>query len=148
MQVILMKNIDKLGDIGAIVNVADGYARNYLLPRGFAAAVTQAKIQEAQIRKKKEEVVMSQEIKDFQTLAKEISGKEFIVKIKATEEGKLFGSISPAVISQELSKQGYSVEESAVALEENIKECGTYTIRINLKHGVTAQIKLSVVKEE
>lgn len=148
MQVILMKDVEKLGRIGDIVNVSDGYARNYLLPRGLVATVSPARIQEAQIRRKKEELRIENERKDLQRIAKELSGQEFTIKAKATEEGKLFGSISPGVIVQELSKKGYTVEESVVALEENIKDCGTYTIQLNFKHGVTAQIKLSVVKEE
>lgn len=148
MQVILMKNIEKLGTIGDIVNVANGYARNYLLPMGLATLVNPGKIQEAQTRKKKEETRRAKEREDLQALATELSGKEFTLIVKATKEGKLFGSISPALITQELSKKGYSVEESAVTLEENIKECGTYPILLNLKHGVTAKINLSVLKEE
>jgi large subunit ribosomal protein L9 len=148
MQVILMKDVEKLGNIGDIVDVANGYARNYLLPRGLAAAMTQAKVQEAQIRKKKEEARRETERKELQTLAKQLSGKELTLGVKATEEGKLFGSIGPALIAQELSKEGYPVGESAVTLEENIKECGSYTLTLDLKHGITAQIKLSVVKEE
>lgn len=148
MQVILMKDVEKLGSIGDIVNVANGYARNYLLPRGLATVVTQAKVQEAQIRKKKEEARRETERKELQTLARQLSGKELTLRVKATEEGKLFGSISPALIAQELSKEGYPVGESAVALEENIKECGAHTVTLDLKHGITAQIRLSVVKEE
>ena len=148
MQVILMKNVEKLGSVGDIVNVSNGYARNYLLPRGLVAMVSPARVQEAQIRKKKEETRVEKERKDFHTLAQGLSGQEFTLKAKATDEGKLFGSISPSVITQELSKKGYTVEESAVALEENIKECGTYTVLLNFQPGVTAQIKLSVVKEE
>ncbi len=148
MQVILMQDIPKLGHIGDIVEVANGYARNYLLPRGMATTVNPAKIQEAQVRKKKEEARIEKERKDFQTLARELSQLELTISAKATNEGKLFGSISPSIIAQELSKRGYQVEESTVTLEENIKECGTYTVPLNFQHGVTAQVKLSVVKEE
>lgn len=148
MQVILMKKVENLGDIGDIVNVANGYARNYLLPRGLAALVSPAKIQEAQIRTKKEAAKREKERKDLQVLAKELSGQEFTLMAKATEEGRLFGSIGPALIAQELSKKGYPIEESAVTLQENIKECGTYTIPLDFQPGVTAQIKLFIVKEE
>lgn len=148
MQVILMKDVEKLGGVGDVVDVANGYARNYLLPRGLVALVSPAKVQEAQIRKKKEEGRRETEKKDLQSMAQGLAGQEFTLKAKATDEGKLFGSISPGVITQELSRKGYTVEESAVALEENIKECGTYTVQLKFPHGVTAQIKLSVTKEE
>ena len=148
MQVILMKDVEKLGSVGDVVDVTNGYARNYLLPRGLVALVSPAKVQEAQIRKKKEEGRRETEKKDLQSMAQGLAGQEFTLKAKATDEGKLFGSISPGVITQELSRKGYTVEESAVALEENIKECGTYTVQLKFPHGVTAQIKLSVTKEE
>ncbi|MDI6759760.1 MAG: 50S ribosomal protein L9 [Candidatus Brocadiaceae bacterium] len=148
MQVILMRDVEKLGSVGDVVDVTNGYARNYLLPRGLVALVSPAKVQEAQIRKKKEDVKRETEKKDLQSMAQGLSGQEFTLRAKATDEGKLFGSISPGVITQELSRKGYTVEESAVALEENIKECGTYTVHLKFPHGVTAQIKLSVTKEE
>ncbi|OHB91123.1 MAG: 50S ribosomal protein L9 [Planctomycetes bacterium RIFCSPHIGHO2_12_FULL_52_36] len=148
MQVILMKDVEKLGSVGDVVDVTNGYARNYLLPRGLVALVSPAKVQEAQIRKKKEEGRRETEKKDLQSMAQGLAGQEFTLKAKATDEGKLFGSISPGVVTQELLRKGYTVEESAVALEENIKECGTYTVQLKFPHGVTAQIKLSVTKEE
>ena len=100
------------------------------------------------IRKKKEEGRRETEKKDLQSMAQGLAGQEFTLKAKATDEAKLFGSISPGVVTQELLRKGYTVEESAVALEENIKECGTYTVQLKFPHGVTAQIKLSVTKEE
>jgi len=148
MQVILMKDVEKLGGVGDVVDVTNGYARNYLLPRGLVALVSPAKVQEAQIRKKKGEGRRETERKDLQSLAQGLSGQEFTLRAKATDEGKLFGSISPGVVTQELLRKGYTVEESAVILEENIKECGTYTVQLKFPHGVTAQIKLSVTKEE
>lgn len=148
MQVILMRDVEKLGSVGDVVDVTNGYARNYLLPRGLVALVSPGKMQEAQTRKQKGEVRRETERKDLQSLAQGLSGQEFTLRAKATDEGKLFGSISPGVITQELSRKGYTVEESAVALEENIKECGTYTVQLKFPHGVTAQIKLSVTKEE
>ncbi|MBI5125398.1 MAG: 50S ribosomal protein L9 [Planctomycetes bacterium] len=148
MQVILMKDVEKLGSVGDVVDVTNGYARNYLLPRGLVALVSPGKVQEAQIRKKKEEGRRETEKKDLQSIAQGLSGQEFTLKAKATDEGKLFGSISPGVVTQELLRKGYTIEESAVTLEENIKECGTYTVQLKFPHGVTAQIKLSVIKEE
>ncbi|HHT9139978.1 MAG TPA: 50S ribosomal protein L9 [Candidatus Tripitaka californicus] len=148
MQVILMRDVEKLGSVGDVVDVTNGYARNYLLPRGLVALVSPGKVQEAQIRKKKEEGRRETERKDLQSMAQGLSGQECTLRAKATDEGKLFGSISPGVVTQELSRKGYTVEESAVTLEENIKECGTYTVQLKFPHGVTAQIKLSVTKEE
>ncbi len=148
MQVILLQDVEKLGSLGDIVDVANGYARNYLLPKRLACLVNAGRLQEVQLKKKKEETKRAKEIKDLRLLAKQLSGLEITLTAKTTEEGRLFGSITQALIAQELSTKGYSVEESAIAMEEHIKECGTYDILLNFGHGVTASIKLSVVKEE
>lgn len=148
MQVLLRKEVAKLGKIGDVVDVADGYARNYLLPNGLAARATPGAAREIEVLKRKEEARRRQELEGLKKLAEELSGMELSLAANATEEGRLFGSIGPPQISEELRRRGYPVEDKAVSLEEHIKECGAYEVTIVLYPGVKSKVKLSVVREE
>ncbi|MEE9558081.1 MAG: 50S ribosomal protein L9 [Candidatus Brocadiales bacterium] len=148
MKVLLRKNIEKLGSMGDVVAVADGYARNFLFPKGFATTATSANAKEVEIRKRKEALNTKLAKDGLGKLAKELAGFEFSIAAKAHEEGRLFGSVTPAGIAEELVRRGYSVEEDFVRLEEHIKECGTYDVTLDLYPGIKTQVKLFVVKEE
>lgn len=148
MKILLRKNVEKLGGMGDTVTVADGYARNYLFPKGLATTVTPANAKEVETRKRKESLDAKLAKDGLSKLAQELSGFEFSIAVKTNEEGRLFGSITPANIVEELGRRGYSVEETAIALEEHIKECGTYDVPLDLYPGIKTQIKLFVVKEE
>ncbi len=148
MKVLLRRNVDKLGRTGDIVTVADGYARNFLLPRGLATTVTPANIKAVEARKRKEALEEKSTREGLSKLAEELSGFEFSIAVKANEEGRLFGSVSPADVARELARRGYSVEEDSVRLEEHIKECGTYDVTLDLYPGINTKVKLFVVREE
>lgn len=148
MKVILRKNIEKLGKTGDVVAVADGYARNFLFPKGLATTVTAANIKDVEIRKKKE-ILKEKLAREGQSkLAGELSGFEFSIAAKANEEGRLFGSVSPADIAGELTRRGYPVDENYIRLEDHIKDCGTYDVTLDLYPGIKTQVKLFVVREE
>lgn len=148
MEVLLRKDVKKLGAAGDIVKVADGYARNFLFPKGLATTVTPANIREVEIRKKKEAIKEKLAREGLSKLAGELSGFEFSIAVKANEEGRLFGSVTPATIAEELTRRGYPVEEGYVCLEEHIKECGSYDIVLDLYPGINTKVKLFVVREE
>ncbi|MFQ5957579.1 MAG: 50S ribosomal protein L9 [Candidatus Brocadiales bacterium] len=148
MKVLLRKNVDKLGAIGDVVAVADGYARNFLFPKGLATTVTPANAKEVEIRKKKEAVKEKLAREGLSKLAGELSGFEFSIAVKANEEGRLFGSVTPANIAKELTRRGYPVDEHYVRLAEHIKDCGTYDVPLDLYPGIKTQVKLFVVREE
>lgn len=148
MNVLLRRNVEKLGMAGDIVAVADGYARNFLFPKGLATTVTPANIKEVEIRKKKEALREKLAREGLSKLAGELSGFEFSIAVKANEEGRLFGSVTPATIAEELARRGYPVEEGYVRLDEHIKECGAYDVTLDLYPGIKTQIKLYVVREE
>lgn len=147
MQILLTNNIEKLGKIGDVVNVADGYARNYLFPKGLATLVNPANVKELELRRRKQEAKERKEREDYKKLADELSGLEFSIAAKATEEGRLFGSITPAQVIEELSRKGYNLEEKVVIMKEHIKECGNYEVTLSLYPGVQTLVKLSVVRE-
>ncbi len=148
MKILLRKSVEKLGDIGEVVHVADGYARNFLFPRGLATTATPANAKEIEIKKRKEGLKKKLAKEGLGQLSKELSGLELSIAVKANEDGRLFGSIGPAIIAEELVRRGHSVEEGFVRLEETIKECGTYDVILDLYPGINTQIKLFVVREE
>ncbi len=148
MKILLRKSVEKLGNIGEVVYVADGYARNFLFPKGLATTVSPANAKEIEAKKRKEVVKEKLAKEGLVQLAKELSGAEFSLAVKANEDGRLFGSIGPAIIAEELVRRGHSVEEDFVLLEEPIKECGTYDVTLDLYPGINTQVKLFVVREE
>lgn len=148
MEIILREDIEKLGRRGEIVKVADGYARNFLLPRKLAVVATDAnkKIieQERQAWLKREAKLES----EAQELAKLLSSLTLEIAQRAGEDGTLFGSVTTQAISDALQKQGYTVERKKILLEDPIKRVGEYKVPIRLHRNVTVEIGLRVVPEE
>ncbi len=148
MKVILMQHIEKLGAKGDIVNVKRGYARNYLVPRGFAIYATphnMKKLEEIRAIAKQEEATRLEELKN---LASRINGTTLSFIRKTDEQGNLYGSVSDTDIVNELSAKGFQVHKSAVQLEKHIKELGIFDIELKLHKEVEAQIKVEVQKED
>jgi large subunit ribosomal protein L9 len=148
MEIILREDIEKLGRRGEIVKVADGYARNFLLPRKLAVVATDAnkKIigQERQAWLKREAKLES----EAQELAKLLSSITLEIAQRAGGDGTLFGSVTTQAISDALQKQGYTVERKKILLEDPIKRVGEYKVPIRLHRNVTVEIGLRVVPEE
>jgi large subunit ribosomal protein L9 len=148
MQVILRENIEKLGSRGDIVNVADGYARNYLLPRRLAVPATEAnkKIieQERQAHLRRE----ARERGEAEELARLLAGVTVTIPQKAGEHDQLFGSVTAKDIAEALQKQNYVVDRRKIQLEEPIKQLGEYKVPVRLHKDVTAEILVQVIKEE
>jgi large subunit ribosomal protein L9 len=148
MQVILREEIEKLGRRGEVVNVAPGYARNYLLPKRLAVEATEAnkKIveQEKQAHLRRE----AKAIADAQELAKMLASVELTIAQKAGENDQLFGSVTANDIAVALEKQGYTIERRRVHLEEPIKTLGDFKVTLRLHRDVSTEIPVHVVKEE
>ncbi len=148
MEVILKENVQKLGKAGDVVKVADGYARNFLLPQSKAIAVTEKNIQTIQEQlKKKQAKKKEEEIKLNETVEK-LSEVEVTIKKLASEDDKLFGSVSESDIAEELSKQGVEVEKGSIVLEKHIKELGVFKVPVKFKQGAEAKIKVWVVRDD
>ena len=147
MEVILREEIEKLGNVGAIVKVADGYARNFLLPRGKAVAATDSnkKIveQQRQAHLRREAKVIG----DAQDLAKLMSSVSVTIHQRAGEEDTLFGSVTAQDIATALEKQGYHIERKKVHLDEPIKKLGEYKVAVRLHREVSIDIPVIVLKE-
>ncbi|MCH5142294.1 MAG: 50S ribosomal protein L9 [Clostridiales bacterium] len=148
MKVVLLQDVKGQGKKGEIVEVNEGYARNFLIKKGFAEAATASKINDINQKKAAADYHKAEEIKAMQALAKEINGKLFTVKIKAGLKGKVFGSVTGANISDALQEAGYNVDKKKIVLPQPIKLVGEYEIELKLMEGISSKIKINVVGVE
>lgn len=148
MKVLLCEDINKLGWFGDIVEVNDGYARNYLLPQGLAKVASEESVRSIAEEKAKRAEQRIQETKRLEDAAKAVEGAEAVVAAKANEQGHLYGSITAEQIAANLREQGYLVANEVVHLPEHIKQVGTHTITLKFADKVTVNINLVVVPEQ
>ena len=147
MDVILRQDVEKLGNAGDLVTVKDGYARNYLLPRGFAYPATEGNKKrleaEAKMRVKKAgaQVVVARE------LAAQLEAVSLTFTMKAGEGDKLFGSVTAADVAERLHAEGFTVDKKTIELPEPIKALGVYKVAVRLHHEVKPEVRVWVVKE-
>jgi len=147
MKVILLQDVDKLGKKGEIKEVADGYARNLLIPNKKAVLAKKSEILKLEAQKKIDSEKSEQELVRSQEMASKIDGFELEVSAKVGEDNKLFGKITTLKISEELKKNNFEIDKGQIKLEEPIKEIGDYEIPIELPHNLEAKIRLIVVAE-
>ncbi len=147
MKVILKDDVKGLGNMGQIVDVSDGYARNFLIPKGIAleANVKNMKALEHQKR------IIQEKAKKIMNQAKDLSTKmanlNVVIKAKAGEEEKLFGSVTSMDIAEAFKNQGIDIDKKKIILEEPIKRLGTYSVNIKLHPEVTTTVNVQVVPE-
>lgn len=147
MKVILRSDVERLGSAGDVVSVAAGYARNFLLPRGFAVAANDGNVTLIEVEKKrvaKDQVRLKEEA---EALAKELEKISLTISKQSGEEDKLFGSVTNMEIAEALAKENHEIDKRKIILEEPIKALGIYTVPIKIHTEVTANVKLWVVKE-
>jgi large subunit ribosomal protein L9 len=147
MKILLKKEIKKLGNIGDVVDVANGYARNYLLPKKLATVVTKGNIEQINLQMLKNEEKRKEEIKDLQVLATKIADISYTITVKTNKEGKLFGSVTANDIAKVLTDNGFKIDEKMVILEAPIKKCDLHNITVVLHPDVNAQCRVWIVSE-
>ena len=147
MKVILRDHVTNLGERGEIVNVARGYARNYLVPKGLAFEATPGNIRTIELQKKVWEAREVKVVEEAQAFADRLSAVELSVTKKAGESETLYGSVTNAEIADLLSAKGIEIDRRKIHLEEPIKSVGEYTIPVKIHPKVTAEIKLKVAPE-
>jgi large subunit ribosomal protein L9 len=147
MKVILLEDIDKLGKEGDVVDVAAGYARNYLLVKNKALLSTPGNRKKFEVIKKMKEIQYMRSKDESEKLAEKLNTVSITAVAKAGENEKLYGSITTGDISELLKKEGFDVDKKKIIIEEPIKSLGVYTIGIKLHTEVQATIKLWVVSE-
>jgi large subunit ribosomal protein L9 len=149
MQVILIDKVGKLGDLGDVVKVKDGYARNYLIPTGRARRATQANMEEFAVQKAELERVAAEKLADAQRRAEKLEGTSVTISQKAGVDGRLFGSITNADISDALKAQGHEVAKSEIRLPEGpFKTLGEYPVVLALHGDITANITVVVTGQQ
>lgn len=146
MKVILLTDVQGHGKKGAIVDVNDGYARNFLIPKKMAIEATKSKLNEISQKIAKEERIMAEEKEAAVARAKELSNMVIPVAVK-TGDGKLYGSVTNQDVANALAKLGYAIDKKKITIKDNIKSLGLYDCEIKLYREVTAKIKLNVIAE-
>ena len=147
MKVILKETIESLGLVGSIVNVSEGYARNYLLPQKKAVPNTPQNLKMLEREKVKLEIQIAKEKGLAEEVAKKLEGVVCKINAKVSEEDRLYGSVSVRDIVDSLAAQGFTVEKSMVLLGEPIKTLGTFTVPVRVYKGVKPVITVEVVPE-
>lgn len=148
MKIILLKNVDKVGRVGETKEVAEGYARNFLIPRGLARLATAGAVSAVEAKAKAAVEKAVHEEKRLKKLAKEISGAEIKISAKVGEGGKLYGSVGAEEIAIELKRKGFEVEAGQLKLDKPIKDVGGHEIVVKLGQGLLAKILVRIVEEK
>lgn len=147
MKVILQKNLGKKGMSGDVVEVSEGYARNYLLPQGIAIQAMEGNIKAVEHNKKVIQDKKNQEKKAAEKLAEKLSAHSCTISKKVGEEEKLFGSVTTADIEAALKRDGFDIDKKDIVMPDHIKALGIYTVPVKICTGVEAHLKVWVVKE-
>jgi large subunit ribosomal protein L9 len=147
MKVILKEDVRNVGNMGEIVDVSDGFARNFLVPRKLAVEANVKNIKSIEHEKK----VIEERAKKIRISAQDLSDKlantTLVIKAKAGEEGKLFGSVTTMDIAEQLKNTGFEIDKKRISLDEPIKRVGTYAVTVRLHPEIAAQVSVQVIEE-
>lgn len=147
MKVILLEDVKALGKKGQIVNVNDGYARNFILPKKLGLEANNKNLNDLKLKKANDEKIAQEQLKEAQELGKKIEAGKVELAIKVGEGGRTFGSVSTKEIAAAVKEQmGYDIDKKKIQLKEAIKTLGTHNVPVKLHTKVTAELKV-VVKE-
>lgn len=147
MKVILLEDVKSLGKKGQIVNVNDGYARNFILPKKLGLEATNKNLNDLKLQNANKEKLAQEALEAAQELAKKIEAEKIVVPIKVGEGGRTFGSISTKEIAIEVKKQmGYDIDKKKIQLKDAIKTLGTHIVPIKLHQKVVAELKVNVTE--
>lgn len=147
MKVILRQNAEGLGQVGDVVDVKDGYARNYLIPRKIAYTALKGNIRALEEEKKTLSKKREQELSAAEALAAELEKVSVTIPVQVGEEDKIFGSVTTQMISDALKEKGHDLDKRKIEIDEPIKALGIYGVSIKLHPTVNAKIKVWVVRE-
>ena len=143
MKVILTADVKGTGKKGDVVEVADGYGRNFLVKKGLAKVATASNVHDAAQKKAAQEFHKAEEVKALKALAAELEGKSVTVKIKAGENGKVFGSVTTAHVAAALAAAGYDIDKKKIKAD-SVKTLGTFPAEVRLMENVSAKITFVV----
>lgn len=147
MKIILKKEVDKLGEIGDMLIVKDGYARNYLIPKGLAVRATDGMLKAIEIEKKQKAFKIERERKAARELAESLERLLLNVKVKAGEEGRLYGTVTTQMVADRLKSKGFEIDRKQITIDPPIKQVGKYEVAVKLYSDVVAKLNLEVEAE-
>jgi len=148
MKVILLQDIEKLGKKYDIKHVADGHARNLLLPKNLVKPATEENLKWLETQKEALRQTAEEELKKVQGVASTIDGLEIILPMKIGEKDQLFEAVNAQKVVEKLKEQGFDIKKTQISLKDPIKELGEFPIKIQLGHNLEAEIKLIIVEEK
>jgi large subunit ribosomal protein L9 len=146
MQVILLERVAKLGQMGEVVTVKDGYARNFLLPQGKALRANDNNIKSFEAKKAQLEVTNLETRKEAEAVGEKLDGQTFVIIRSASDAGALYGSVTPRDAAEAATEAGFTVNRGQIVLDKPIKELGIHTVSVQLHPEVTVKIKLNVAR--
>ena len=146
MQVILREDVKGLGKRGEIVKVADGYARNYLFPRGLADDLSEGRMKQAQVEQRKAQGRQDRLLQEARALGERVSAAKVELKLKVGENGKPFGAVTAQDIATALAAQGLTVDKRRIELASPIRQLGEYVVEVRPHQNVTARLSVVVVR--
>lgn len=147
MKLILRQDFETLGKLGDVVDVKDGYARNFLIPRNIGFEATPGGLRRLEEEKKQHALRGQKELAAAKKLAEELEKLSVTLPMKVGEDDKLYGSVTNQMIAESLAGQGFTVDKRAIEMDDSIKSLGIYTVNVHLFQGVDAKLKVWVVRE-
>jgi large subunit ribosomal protein L9 len=147
MQILLKENVEHLGSTGELVDVKSGYARNYLVPKGYAINVTRKNIKSIEVEIEKFRVIEQKKLAVTQELAKKLAEANCTIAVQADENDKLFGSVTAEEIVKAVKVSDLTIEAKQIKIPRAIKSIGVFDVKVELEMGVVADLKVWVVKE-
>lgn len=148
MKVILLQNVKDIGEKFEVKEVKDGFARNFLIPKGLAKPAIKKNLKWLEGQKETEAKKAEEELKEMQGRAEAVDGQEIVISVKVGEDNQLFESITPQKVSEKLKELGFEIKKDQVIMKEQIKELGEFPIKINFRHNLEVEINLVISPEE
>lgn len=148
MKVILLQDVEKIGNKFDVKEVKNGYARNFLIAKGLAKPATKEALEWLAVQKEITEKKAEESLKKVQEMTSAIDSREIIIPVKVGDEDQLFESISPQKIVEKLKEAGFEIKKSQLVISEPIKELGEFPVKIKFEHNLEAEIQVIVTKEE
>jgi len=148
MKVILLNDVEKIGKKFDVKEIKNGYARNFLIPKGLAKPATEEALEWLKVQKEIMEKKAEESLKEFQQTVSTVDGQEVVVPVKVGDEGQLFESVTAQKISDRLKEMGFDIKKSQVYLESPIKEVGEFPVKIKFEHNLEAEIKIIIAEKK
>ncbi|HWF43643.1 MAG TPA: 50S ribosomal protein L9 [Candidatus Kapabacteria bacterium] len=147
MKVILREDVAKLGTAGEAVTVRNGFARNFLVPRGLAYMATEGSLRKIEQEMKQRARIIEREKITQEEFAKRLEGVIVTIPMRVGEENRLYGSVTAQMISDSIGNQGYEIDRRSIVLDEPIRTLGSHDVTVHLKHGVQGKFRVNVISE-